>query len=358
LPDRHTTINSSFLKEFVMLVNGVHHRTVWLDGHSVKMIEQNLLPFAFQIHDCPDYRATCRAIHTMIIRGAGAIGSAAGYAMAQAFVAGDDVAAAKAAIEATRPTARNLFYAVERVMAAGLSGGAKLAVAEAEKIADEDCTACQAIGEYGAALLTHNCRVATHCNAGWLAFTDYGSALAPIYLAAKQGKNPFVYADETRPRGQGARLTAWELGGEAIAHAIIADNAGAFLMARGQIDLMIVGADRIAANGDVANKIGTLEKALVARHFAVPFYVAAPTSTVDAACPSGQAIPIEEREPAEVLYQGGPDENGVMRTIRVAAPNSTAENPAFDVTPAAFISGIITEKGIFKPENISQALRP
>ena len=339
-----------------MLVNGVHYRTVWLEGQTVKMIEQNQLPFSFQIHGCPDYRATCRAIQTMIIRGAGAIGSAAGYAMAQAFLAEDNVASAKAAIEATRPTARNLFYAVERVYAAGLAGGANMAVAEAEKIADEDCAACQAIGEYGAALLAANCRVATHCNAGWLAFTDYGSALAPVYVAARQGKNPFVYADETRPRGQGARLTAWELHGEGIAHAIIADNACAFLMARGQIDLMIVGADRIAINGDVANKIGTLEKALAARHFGVPFYVAAPTSTVDAACPAGDAIPIEERDPAEVLYQSGPDEKGVVRTIRVAAPAATAYNPAFDVTPAALTAGIITEKGIFKPENIRQAL--
>ena len=341
-----------------MRVGEQHYRTVWLEGGTVKMIEQNRLPFSFQIHDCPDHRATCRAITTMIIRGAGAIGSAAGYAMAQAFLAGDDAAQAKAAIEATRPTARNLFYAVERVFAAGLAGGAGLAVAEAEKIADEDCAACQAIGEYGAALLGENCRLATHCNAGWLAFTDYGSALAPIYAAARQGKNPFVYADETRPRGQGARLTAWELGGEGIAHAIIADNACAFLMARGQIDLMIVGADRIAANGDAANKIGTLEKALAARHFGVPFYVAAPTSTVDLACLSGGAIPIEERNPAEILYQSGPDENGVMRTVRVASPDSTAYNPAFDVTPAAFITGIITEKGIFKPENISQAFLP
>ena len=341
-----------------MLVNGVHYRTVWLAGGTVKMIEQNQLPFSFQIHDCSDYRATCRAIETMIIRGAGAIGSAAGYAMAQAFLAGDEAAPAKRAIEATRPTARNLFYAVQRVFAAGLAGGGDLAVAEAEKIADEDAAACQAIGEHGAELLAGNCRVATHCNAGWLAFTDYGSALAPVYVAARQGRNPFVYADETRPRGQGARLTAWELHGEGITHAIIVDNACAFLMARGKIDLMIVGADRIAANGDAANKIGTLEKALAARHFGVPFYVAAPTSTVDIACPSGEAIPIEERSQAEVLYQSGPDENSVMREIRIASPASTAYNPAFDVTPAAFITGIITEKGIFKPENIGQALLP
>jgi len=339
-----------------MRVNGQHYRTVWLAGASVKMIEQNQLPFSFQIHDCPDYRATCRAIQTMVVRGAGAIGSTAGYAMAQAFLAGDDVALAKAVIEATRPTARNLFYATGRVFAAGLSGGADAAVREAEQIADEDSSACQAIGEYGAALLTDNCRIATHCNAGWLAFTDYGSALSPVYVAARQGKNPFVYADETRPRGQGARLTAWELHGEGIPHAIIADNACASLMAQGKIDLMIVGADRIAANGDVANKIGTLEKALAARHFGLPFYVAAPTSTVDADCPSGDAIPIEEREAAEVLYQRGPDEDGVMQTIRVASPDSGAYNPAFDVTPTALITGIITEKGIVKAQNISQVL--
>jgi S-methyl-5-thioribose-1-phosphate isomerase len=198
--------------------------------------------------------------------------------------------------------------------------------------------------------------MATHCNAGWLAFTDYGSALAPVYTAARQGKKIFVYADETRPRGQGARLTAWELRGEGIPHAIIADNACAFLMARGKIDLMIVGADRIAGNGDVANKIGTLEKALAARYFGLPFYVAAPTSTIDADCPSGADIPIEERDEAEVLYQSGPDEGGLWRTIRVASPDSPAENPAFDVTPAALITGIITEKGIVEAKNISQVL--
>jgi len=339
-----------------MRVNGQHYRTVWLAGHTVRMIEQNQLPFSFQIHDCPDYHATCRAIETMIVRGAGAIGSTAGYAMAQAFLAGDDVARAKAAIEATRPTARNLFYATGRVFAAGLSAGAGAALREAEQIADEDSAACQAIGEYGAALLADSCRVATHCNAGWLAFTDYGSALSPVYVAARLGKKPFVYADETRPRGQGARLTAWELHGENIPHAIIADNACAFLMTRGKIDLVIVGADRIAASGDVANKIGTLEKALAARYFGVPFYVAAPLATVDAACPSGDAIPIEEREAAEVLYQNGPDKEGVMRTIRVASPDSPAYNPAFDVTPAALITGIITEKGIIKPQNIGQVL--
>jgi len=339
-----------------MRVNGQHYRTVWLAGQTVKMIEQNQLPFSFQIHDCPDYQATCRAIQTMIVRGAGAIGSTAGYAMAQAFLAGGDVTLAKAAIEATRPTARNLFYATERVFAAGVSGGAAEAVREAEQIADEDSAACEAIGRYGAALLADNCRMATHCNAGWLAFTDYGSALAPVYAAARQGKKIFVYADETRPRGQGARLTAWELHGEGIPHAIIADNACAFFMAQGKIDLMIVGADRIAANGDTANKIGTLAKALAARHFGLPFYVAAPTSTVDAGCPSGDAIPIEERDQAEVLYQSGPDEDGVMRTIRVASPGSPAYNPAFDVTPAALITGIITEKGIVKPQNISQVL--
>ncbi|MDR3088590.1 MAG: S-methyl-5-thioribose-1-phosphate isomerase [Desulfobulbaceae bacterium] len=335
-----------------MHVNGQHYRTVWLQSGVVMMIEQNKLPFSFQIHQCHTYHQTCQAITTMVTRGAGAIGSTAAYAMAQAFLAKADANQARATIEATRPTARNLFYAVKLVFAAGMAGGAARAVAEAERIADEDCAACRAIGEFGAALMPENCRLATHCNAGWLAFTDYGSALAPVYAAARLGKKPFVYVDETRPRGQGARLTAWELRGEGIDHAIIADNACAWLMAQGKIDLMIVGADRIARNGDTANKIGTLEKALAARHFGVPFYVAAPTATIDLACQNGRAIPIEEREPDEILYQTGPDKDGVMREILVCSPGSEAVNPAFDVTPVALVSGFITEKGILQASEI------
>ncbi len=336
-----------------MHVEGINYRTVWMEKSSVFMIEQNLLPFEFRIYESKSYRQTCHAIQTMIVRGAGAIGVTAGYAMAQAFLEAGSahymeyVEAAKAEIEATRPTARNLFYATERVFEAGRRCYEN-AVDEAERVAQEDVDACKKIGEFGNDLIQDGFRIQTHCNAGWLAFTNYGSALSPIYEAAHGGKKLFVYADETRPRGQGARLTAWELRNEHIPHLIIADNAGAFLMSQGKIDMMIVGADRIAANGDVANKIGTLEKAIVAKEYGVPFYVAAPISTIDLGCPDGSHISIEERSGDEVLYQTGRDKEGKMHEILVCSPDSEALNPAFDVTPAKYISGIITERGIIK----------
>ncbi len=326
-----------------MKVNGQHYRTVWLEGTTVHLIEQNLLPFQFKVHQAADYRETCRAIKTMIVRGAGAIGAAAGFAMAQALLAKADPLQAKQEIEATRPTAQNLFYGVDRVF------NAKDPAAEAQKIADEDAASCRQIGEFGSSLIKDGMKIETHCNAGWLAFVDYGSALAPIYAAHRGGKNLFVYADETRPRGQGARLTAWELRNEEVPHAIIADNAGASLMAQGKIDLVIVGADRIAANGDTANKIGTLEKAIAAREYGIPFYVAAPSSTIDRACPDGRAIPIEERSPDEVLYQTGLTDQGALARVLVCSPGSPALNPAFDVTPAKYITGLITERGIIDP---------
>jgi S-methyl-5-thioribose-1-phosphate isomerase len=191
--------------------------------------------------------------------------------------------------------------------------------------------------------------ILTHCNAGWLAFVNYGSALAPLYEAKRQGGSFSVFVDETRPRSQGARLTAWELGNENITHYIIADNAAGYFMQQGKIQMVIVGTDRVAANGDVANKIGTLEKAVLAKTFGIPIYVAAPLSTFDPDCPSGEDIPIEFRDPDEVLYMSGVNLEGKTEKIRVAAPGSTALNPAFDVTPAEYITGFITSKGIIKP---------
>jgi len=317
------------------------------------MIEQNLLPFEFKIFESRNYKDSCHAIKTMIVRGAGAIGAAAGFAMAQAFLQAmhendsDFVIKAKHEIEATRPTARNLFYATGKVFEAGLISPEN-AMVQAQWIADKDAADSRAIGNYGNELIKTGFRVQTHCNAGWLAFVDYGTALSPIYKAHQSGKEIFVWVDETRPRGQGARLTAWELYNENIPHKIVPDNAGAWLMAQGKVDMMIVGADRIAANGDTANKIGTFEKAIVAKHFGVPFYIAAPCSTFDLDCANGDGIPIEERSEDELLFQTGPDEKGKMTKIRVAAPSSKAINPAFDVTPAEFITGIITEKGIIK----------
>lgn len=343
-----------------MKVNNKNYRTVWIEGSSVFLIEQNLLPFEFKIYKAKNYLDTCRAIKTMIVRGAGAIGATAGFAMAQAFLEASEgnfrkyVEKAKKDIEATRPTAQNLFYAVNRVfsVAKRAKDPKKMAVAEAQKIADEDVEACRKIGEYGSKLIKNGFNIETHCNAGWLAFVDYGTALSPIYIAHRGGKKVFVYVDETRPRSQGARLTAWELKNESIPHVILSDNAGAYLMSQGKVDMMIVGADRIARNGDVANKIGTLEKAIAAKEFGIPFYVAAPTSTIDLDCKFGKDIPVEERSEDEVLYQTGPDKNGNFRKILVCSPGSKAINPAFDITPAKYITGIITEKGIIKSAGI------
>jgi S-methyl-5-thioribose-1-phosphate isomerase len=265
------------------------------------------------------------------------------------------VEAAAALLRSTRPTAQNLFYAVDRVLAAAVrplpdvAGARQAACAAADALAEEDVEAGRLIGVAGAPLIKDGARVLTHCNAGWLAFTDWGTALSPIYHAKREGKRVFVWVDETRPRLQGARLTAWELTGEGIDFRVIPDNAAGYFMKRGDVDLAIVGSDRIAANGDVANKIGTYEKAVLARECGVPFYVAAPTSTIDFSCPNGDAIPIEERGEDEVLTASGPDADGVIRTVRLAAPGARACNPAFDVTPAALVAGIITEKGIVKP---------
>lgn len=341
-----------------MLVGDKSYQTVWMEGTSVFMIEQNLLPFEFKIHECPTYWDTCMAITDMVIRGAGAIGAAAGFAMAQAFVMQRNptraitIREARQDIESTRPTAKNLFYAVDRVYRAGLISPEN-AVVEAQKVARQDESDSKRIGEIGSELIGKKANILTHCNAGWLAFVDYGTALAPIYLAQREGKEVFVYVDETRPRGQGARLTAWELFNAGVPHVVIPDNAAASLMADGKINMVIVGADRIAANGDVANKIGTLGRAILAHEFGIPFYVAAPTSTFDLECKTGKGIPIEERHQDEVLYQSGMDANGNFLKVRVCSPGSEAYNPAFDVTPAKYISGIITEKGLVKAHHAS-----
>ncbi len=360
-----------------MLVDGTHYRTIWMEGRIVRMIDQLALPFRFDILDSPDHAATARAIQNMTVRGAGAIGAAGAYGMAQAALEApslpDELEAyvrrAAARIRDTRPTAQNLFYSVDRVLAHTLAAlpraekAREAAVQEAQAIAHEDSEAGRRIGEIGASLIGDGARVLTHCNAGWLAFTDWGTALAPLYKAKRDGKKLFVWVDETRPRLQGARLTAWELAGEGIEFRIIPDNAAGWFMRRGEVDLVIVGADRIAANGDAANKIGTYEKAVLARESAIPFYVAAPLSTVDLACPDGDAIPIEERAEDEVLQASGPEvggnappspvgSSGAIRTVRVAAPGSRARNPAFDVTPAGLITGIITDRGLCKPAEL------
>jgi methylthioribose-1-phosphate isomerase len=346
-------------------VNGKHYRTVWLEGSTLRMIDQSVLPHRFEVLGLTSHVATASAISSMIVRGAGAIGATGAFGMAQAALGADparyldDVAEAARLLASTRPTAQNLFYGIERVHraireAADYESARRAAVETAQAVADEDAAACEKIGEYGAALIADGAHILTHCNAGWLAFVDWGSALSPVYRAAREGKSVFVYADETRPRCQGAFLTAWELQGEGIPHAIIADNAAGFYMARGQVDLAIVGSDRIARNGDVANKIGTYEKAVLAHRHGIPFYVAAPTTTIDFDCPDGAHIPIEERDEDEVLYVWGRDETGETRQVRIAPEGCRALNPAFDVTPAELVTGIVTQKGIFKPGDLAK----
>jgi S-methyl-5-thioribose-1-phosphate isomerase len=347
-----------------MKVDGRNYRTVWMEGSAVFLVDQNLLPFKFSILKVSTWQECCQAINSMTVRGAGAIGAMAGFAMALAFLKAPSrdlrpfVTNARVEIESTRPTARNLFFATERVFNAGLISR-QTAVEEAQRIADKDAFDSRRIGEIGNLLIPDGARIETHCNAGWLAFVDHGTALSPVYVAHEKGRDVIIYVDETRPRSQGARLTAWELHNAGIPHVIIPDNAGAHLMSQGKIDMVITGADRIALNGDTANKIGTLEKAIAAKEYNIPFYIAAPTSTIDINCKTGNDIIIEERSADEILYQEGPGEDGRSHKILVCSPGSPALNPAFDVTPGKFITGIITEKGMISPgeENIINHLK-
>jgi methylthioribose-1-phosphate isomerase len=266
-----------------------------------------------------------------------------------------EIAQAAHTIRATRPTARDLFYAVERVetavrQAPTIADGRRAAVQLAGRLADENAAAGERIGRVGEPLIRHGMQLMTQCNAGWLAFADWGSALAPIYQAHRHGKQPFVYVPETRPRSQGAKLTAWELGQEGVAHALLADTACGSYIQRGKIECVIVGADRIAANGDTANKIGTYTLALLAHHHNVPFYVAAPRSTFDFATPNGAAIPIEERSPEEVAWVSGRADDGTLQRVQISPEATPARNPAFDVTPAALITSFITDAGIIPPD--------
>jgi len=337
-------------------IGGRSYKTVWFEdgprgSRGLCLINQLLLPYRLEIVRCRDYREAADAIRTMVVRGAPAIGAAGAFAMALAAEQGADMKVAAATVRGTRPTAQDLFAAVDRMLAAAAAGRSVLD--EARALSDEYERASIAIGERGAPLIREGARVNTHCNAGWLATVDWGTATAPMYNAHRRGVRFTVLVDETRPRCQGSRLTAFELGEEGIAHAVIADNAAGWFMARGEIDLVIVGADRVAANGDVANKIGTYSSAVVARENGVPFYVAAPSATIDPACPTGEAIPIEERGAEEVSCVAGQDvESGRLVSVRIVPEASPVRNPAFDVTPARFITGIITERGIFKPEEI------
>jgi methylthioribose-1-phosphate isomerase len=327
-----------------MKVGGRDTRAVWWSDEGIHHIDQCLLPGRLEFGVARTIEEVARAIETMAVRGAPLIGVFAAYGLALAARRGDAVEAAHQRLARTRPTAVNLWMGLDAVRAAGPKADAMLAAARA--FDDAEVAAAEAIGAHGLALFHQGTRVLTHCNAGWLAVQDWGTALAPVYRAARAGLEPFVWVGETRPRLQGARLTAWELREEGVAHALIADSAAAHLIQRGQVDLVLTGADRIAANGDVANKIGTYGRALAASAHGVPFYVAAPRTTIDRATATGADIPIEERDAEEVLTVEGLDDMGSPARVRVAPAGTNAINPAFDVTPQALISGIITEVGI------------
>ncbi|MEJ5248768.1 MAG: S-methyl-5-thioribose-1-phosphate isomerase [Caldilinea sp.] len=355
-----------------MNVHGQHYRTIWLrpdDPTVVQIIDQRHLPFRFVIEDLRTVEEVATAIKDMHVRGAGLIGATAGYGMyiaaltaprtsLEAFRAALHTAAAR--LKATRPTAVNLAWAVDRQLAAIAAAGddieAQIEAAQrtAQEIADEDAEFCRRIGEHGVRLIEEIAarkggepvNVLTHCNAGWLAFVDYGTATAPIYAAHDRGVPVHVWVDETRPRNQGARLTAWELGQHGVPHTVVVDNVGGHLMQHGMVDLVIVGSDRTTYTGDVANKIGTYLKALAARDNGVPFYVALPSSTIDWEMRDGLAeIPIEERDATEVRIMDGLSGEEI-REILIMPETSRAANYAFDVTPARLVTGLITERGI------------
>ena len=314
---------------------------MWLEGDSVRLVDQRLLPNELKILDLRDVEDVARAIETMAVRGAPAIGAAAAYGLALAEIEGTDLRRAADRLRRTRPTGQDLFAAIDRVMRAVADGGSAREAAEA--LAREDEERCLAIGRHGKRLIKEGMRILTHCNAGALATVDVGTVMAPLRAARDAGRHFFVYASETRPRLQGSRLTAWELGQEGIDHAIVVDGAAGLLLQRGEVDLVLVGADRIAANGDTANKIGTYPKAVLAKAHRVPFYVAAPMTTVDFGARNGRAIPIEERPEDEVLEIAG---------VRVAPKGTRARNFAFDVTPARYITGFITDLGILKAADL------
>ena len=359
-------------------------RTVAFDAkkNAVLLIEQRLLPHEFKVVPIPNYRATAAAITDMVVRGAGAIGATAAYGLAQGARAfkGTDLAKFTAhldlvqhTLKEARPTAVDPVNAMIDVRAAMIAGQTvreqqDLALAAAERFADEDVEHCRELGEHGAPLIREGMRVLTHCNAGWLAFVDVGTATAPLYAAQAQGRKFHVFCDETRPRCQGASLTAWELAQQGISHNVIADNAAGHLMQRGEIDLVIVGSDRVLGRtGEVANKIGTYTKAVLAHRHKIPFYVAIPLSTIDWQMAAGRDIPIEERSGAEVLGAWGiaqspgskvqGPKSGKRTYVRIANPTSTARNPGFDVTPPELITGIITPHGIFKPRELAKLKR-
>ena len=349
-----------------MKVDGKHFRSVWLepDGWSVGAIDQRRLPHEFVVARLTTCDEAAEAIRTMLVRGAPLIGATAAYGMALATRDDKSDAGIQRACDrliATRPTAINLKWALEEMRAVLLplapSARADAAYARAADIAEQDIAINQGISRSGLPLIEaiaarkkqgESVNVLTHCNAGWLATVDWGTATAPIYLAHDRGVNVHVWVDETRPRNQGASLTAWELGHHGVPHTVIADNTGGHLMQHGMVDLVIVGTDRVAANGDVCNKIGTYLKALAAHDNGVPFYVALPSPTIDFNVADGRQVPIEQRGSEEVATMTGRTADGRIETVRIVPDGSQVANYAFDVTPARLVTGLITERGVLR----------
>ena len=368
---RSGTAKGAVYRRRVVATVGVK-RTIWWDGQSVTVIDQRYLPHRYVTRRWRTVDDVAEGIRVMQVRGAPLIGVAAAHGVALAMATDVRDAALDHAMEtlsATRPTAVNLRNALERIDLDVRPRPNELRAAAArvmaERLADEDAAACRAIGEIGARLIRdvadradRPVQVLTHCNAGWLACVEWGTATAPVYIARERGLGVHVWVSETRPRNQGASLTAWELAQRRIPHTVIVDNAAGHLLASGQIDLVLVGADRIAANGDVANKIGTYLKALAARDSHVPFYVAAPTTTFDLRAATGAVIPIVERGPNEVTKVYCRADNGHTMGVTVTLPDTDVRNWGFDVTPARLVSGFITERGLIAaaPFAIAQLL--
>ncbi len=347
-----------------MKVNGVHYRTIWLndDGWSVEIIDQTRFPHRFETVTLRSLDEAAHAIRAMLVRGAPLIGATAAYGLCLQLRQDASDSALSAAYDcllATRPTAVNLRWALDdmRHVLQGLAPAARPAAAyrRAAEIADDDVAINQAIGRHGLALIQAIAakkpsggpvNILTHCNAGWLATVDWGTATAPIYMAHDRGLPVHVWVDETRPRNQGAALTAWELGRHGVPHTVIVDNAGGHLMQQGLVDLCITGTDRTTANGDVCNKIGTYLKALAAKDNGVPFYVALPSPTIDFGMASGDQVPIEQRGAEEVASIAGLGPDGAVTSVRLLPEGSPVANFAFDVTPARLVTGLITERGV------------
>ena len=343
-----------------MKIEGKSYRTIWFENNKVKIIDQTKLPHQFVIKELEKVQDAINAIKTMEVRGAPLIGATAAYGLVLSIIEKNDLSYLKKSSEdliTSRPTAINLKWAVDRMMKklSGVNSNEilKIALDEAKAIIEEDVNFCKNIGLNGLKIIEEIAKkkkdtvnILTHCNAGWLATIDWGTATSPIYHAHKKGIKVHVWADETRPRNQGANLTSYELNEEGISNTIIADNTGGILMQRGQVDMCIVGTDRTLSNGDVCNKIGTYLKALAAKDNNVPFYVALPSSTIDWNIKDHKEIPIEERNSEELSHIEGLDENNELKKVLIYPQKSKALNLAFDVTPAKYVTGLITEKGV------------